>query len=149
MKKSQFLISNLFNHLPQVSKKMETLQKLEKIKVFLNKPTKESILFMHLKNKQLLIAFNNPIICNEFNKYNTKNLIKNIKEYSDVFSFLPSDLIIKGYVPLSKLKVEKNQPIPIQVFQEKSQGTFINHCTQRDLKQKFEDLRKIILEIQC
>ncbi|CBG39942.1 hypothetical protein [Helicobacter mustelae] len=150
MKPSHVLISHLFNQLP-ITAKVKQRKELEKIKIFLSKTMKDSLLFIHLKQNRLLMAFDNPIICNEFNKYHTKKLAQDLKCYQEVFGFLPEDLKICGYVPLNKLKsyTREEEPIFITSFHEPARGHFINHATTPSLHAKFEALRQVILEQQC
>lgn len=145
MKDSQTLISNLVN-LPHL-KKLHHLYQLEKIKIFLNKNTKDNLLFMTIKNNQILFAFKNPIICNEFNKYVSENLTHSLKQNQQFFPFLPENFTIKGYVPLNQLKrYTQTQTIITQNYDERSLGNFHNHCKDEKLHAKFESLRAIILQ---
>ncbi len=145
MKDSQTLISSLVK-LPYL-KKLKQAHDLKKISVFLNKNTKEHLLFIFPKNHQILFAFKNPVICNEFNKYMSGSLTNSLKQNSQFFPSLPKNFILKGYVPLNTLKhYTKNQTTTIQSYQERAMGNFQNHCNNPILHQKLEALREVILD---
>lgn len=147
MKDSKHIISTITKNFGL--KKLSQSHELEKIKVFLPKNFKENLLFISMKNQQILFAFKNPIICNEFNKYLIKNISDSIQEYQDFFPSLPKQFNIKGYVPLNLLKEFKAPAqITLQIYQETALGNFYNHCKDKKLHEGFEKIRNKIIQLQ-
>ncbi|WP_104696764.1 MULTISPECIES: hypothetical protein [unclassified Helicobacter] len=149
MKNFQNFIS-IASKIPHLAK-LSQFYELERLKVFLPKNIKMALLFITIKHNQILFAFKNPVVCNEFNRYLTKNLEKSIQEHKDFFSSLPQNFNIKGYVPLNLLKKQNDDTtiVAIKTFEEKSLGNFKNNCKDEKLYKAFEELRDLILNITC
>lgn len=147
MKNFQSFVS-ILSKIPQLQK-LNQFHELEKLKVFLPKNVKAALLFITIKHNQILFAFKNPVVCNEFNKYLTKNLKESIQEHRAFFSSLPQSFSIKGYVPFNLLQnYNNNHPaIFLKTFEERSEGNFINHCKDEKLQKSFEELRELILKL--
>lgn len=143
MKNSQTLISRIIKS-PSL-KKLHQSTKLSKIKIFLAKNIKDNLLFILSKNHQILFAFKNPVVCNEFNKYISKNLTQTLKQNAQFFPTLPPSFTLKGYVPLNQLKRHSQvQEVFVSTFIERSNGDFQNHCQDKNLRARFETLRSLI-----
>ena len=143
MKNSQTLISRIIKS-PSL-KKLHQSTELSKIKIFLAKNIKDNLLFILSKNHQILFAFKNPVVCNEFNKYISKNLTQTLKQNAQFFPTLPPSFTLKGYVPLNQLKRHSQvQEVFVSTFTERSNGDFQNHCQDKHLHARFENLRSLI-----
>lgn len=143
MKNSQTLISRIIKS-PSLKKLHQTTE-LSKIKIFLAKNIKDNLLFILSKNHQILFAFKNPVVCNEFNKYISKNLTQTLKQNAQFFPTLPPSFTLKGYVPLNQLKRHSQvQEVFVSTFTERSNGDFQNHCQDKHLHARFEALRSLI-----
>lgn len=145
MKDSKHIISTITKKFGL--KKLSQSYELEKIRIFLPKNFKENLLFISIKNQQILFAFKNLLICNEFNRYLTKNISNSIQEYRDFFPSLPEHFNIKGYVPLNKLKqFETPIQVTLQVYQETALGNFHNYCKDKRIHEDFEKIRHKIIK---
>ena len=146
MKNSQTIISNILK-LPTFTK-LKQQNEIAKLKITLPLSIKNSLLFVIPRNHQLLFAFKNQVICNEFNRYHTKKLLDFIQNNSTLFPSLLQVSGVKGYVPHQYLNFHfQTQKIFIApAYPERSFGIFTNHCEPNsNLFKLFEEIRSIII----
>lgn len=116
----------------------------------------QNLISIYIKNNELFFSFTHPSYCNEFNKYQIKEiknyLINNKESFKEINM---QKLIIKSYVPKIKLdelkQVESNffdpNKMPSMYYKEHSNATFKNNATNKKLYDSFEKLRELIKKI--
>ncbi len=98
---------NIFSLLIQKKsyKKLETLLKLKKLKVFMPLSLQENLLFIFIKDSKLLFAFKDLWASKEFNQRFTKEISHFLNTQGHAYGFDGlNGLEILGYVPKDALK---------------------------------------------
>ncbi len=141
---------NIFSLLIQKKsyKKLETLLKLKKLKVFMPLSLQENLLFIFIKDSKLLFAFKDLWASKEFNQRFAKEIshFLNVQGHAYGFDGL-SGLEILGYVPKDALeKANFYAPIKKQArfFRPSALGLFHNPIKDDRLHECFEKARALI-----
>lgn len=158
IKKAKHIISSIFANpaYAKLGRAFCTRYKLERLKTTLPPAMQENILYISYKPPKLLFCFGHPSFSNEFNRYRAKEIISCLKRYKDDFSEIYLEgLEVRGYV--SKALLE-NKPSKMDLksmldnaerYCEHSKGEFINYASDKDLYDKIEQIRSLILNLQA
>ncbi|WP_194145647.1 hypothetical protein [Helicobacter jaachi] len=137
----QHIFSHLKQDYPLLAHKLLEQDELARFKNMCLTPLeKEQILFLTIKNEQLLFAFKHQALCAEFNHYKHKHIIETLRQHKQTFPTLSSIQKIRAYVPSHILK-PKIELKSIQRYYEHSNGEFINLATDSIIFDKIEALR--------
>ncbi|WP_367693769.1 hypothetical protein [Helicobacter pylori] len=141
---------NIFSLLIQKKsyKKLETLLKLKKLKVFMPLSLQENLLFIFIKDSKLLFAFKDIWASKEFNQRFAKEISHFLNTQGHAYGFDEfSTLEILGYVPKDALK-KANFYAPIKkqarFFRPSALGLFHNPIKDARLHECFEKARSLI-----
>ncbi len=150
MKNANHIISSLFANpaYSHIGERIQMRQSLEKLKLALPLHMQKNIIRITYKPPKLLFCFTHPSYANEFNHYKTNEIISCLKTYKEHFKSIQFPLEIKGYVPKALLvdSTAINQPQEIH-FKEHSKGEFTNLATNKEVFEKFEEIRALIRHI--
>ncbi|MFP6092298.1 hypothetical protein ACLGAB_05805 [Helicobacter pylori] len=141
---------NIFSLLVQKKsyKKLETLLKLKKLKVFMPLSLQENLLFIFIKNSKLLFAFKDLWASKEFNQRFAKEISHFLNTQGHAYGFDGlNGLEILGYVPKDALeKANFYAPIKKQArfFRPNALGLFHNPIKDARLHECFEKARALI-----
>ncbi|PAF48034.1 hypothetical protein BKH46_01615 [Helicobacter sp. 12S02634-8] len=146
MKSSQDIISIIKNK--PYFKKLKTLDRLDRLKLFLPLEMRKALLYITCKNNQLLFAFSHPSYANEFNHYNHTLIKQSLKTYADLFPQIDHEIQIRAFVPRNILAHfnDSNRPIDDSSYTEHAKGEFKNLAKTDSLKHRFESIRAIIIK---
>ncbi|MFA4821734.1 hypothetical protein VQW73_06325 [Helicobacter pylori] len=141
---------NIFSLLIQKKsyKKLETLLKLKKLKVFMPLSLQENLLFIFIKDSKLLFAFKDLWASKDFNQRFAKEISHFLNTQGHAYGFDEfSALEILGYVPKDALK-KANFYAPIKkqarFFRPSALGLFHNPIKDTRLHECFEKARTLI-----
>ncbi|MGL2602516.1 hypothetical protein ACQJ5U_00635 [Helicobacter pylori] len=141
---------NIFSLLIQKKsyKKLETLLKLKKLKVFMPLSLQENLLFIFIKDSKLLFAFKDLWASKEFNQrfakkishfLNTQGHVCGLDEFSalEILGYVPKDSLEKAnfYAPIKK---------QAQFYRPSALGLFHNPIKDARLHECFEKARALI-----
>ena len=157
IKNAKHIISSIFASpsYTKLGKIFRTNSSLERLKATLPIAMQEHILNIsyHPNKSKLLFCFSHPSFASEFNRYKAKDIISCIKRYSADFSEISlENLQVQGYVSndilqhIQDCKLKKQDIV--ECYKEHSQGEFINHLQDKDLHQKVEQIRRLIMDLQ-
>ncbi len=141
---------NIFSLLIQKKsyKKLETLLKLKKLKVFMPLSLQENLLFIFIKDSKLLFAFKDLWASKEFNQRFAKEISHFLNTQWHAYGFDGlNGLEILGYVPKDSLeKANFYAPIKKQArfFRPNALGLFHNLIKDARLHECFEKARALI-----
>ncbi|WP_120981526.1 hypothetical protein [Helicobacter pylori] len=141
---------NIFSLLIQKKsyKKLETLLKLKKLKVFMPLSLQENLLFIFIKDSKLLFAFKDLWASKEFNQRFAKEISHFLNTQGHAYGFDGlNGLEILGYVPKDALE-KANFYAPIKkrarFFRPGALGLFHNPIKDARLHECFEKARALI-----
>ncbi|WQS55228.1 hypothetical protein KVD99_03935 [Helicobacter pylori] len=144
---------NIFSLLIQKKsyKKLETLLKLKKLKVFMPLSLQENLLFIFIKDSKLLFAFKDLWASKEFNQRFAKEISHFLNTQGHACGLDGLDgldgLEILGYVPKDSLE-KANFYTPIkkqaQFYRPSALGLFHNPIKDARLHECFEKARALI-----
>ncbi|MDU9788338.1 hypothetical protein [Helicobacter pylori] len=141
---------NIFSLLVQKKsyKKLETLLKLKKLKVFMPLSLQENLLFIFIKDSKLLFAFKDLWASKEFNQRFAKEISHFLNTQGHAYGLDGlNGLEILGYVPKDALK-KANFYAPIKkqarFFRPSALGLFHNPIKDAHLHECFEKTRALI-----
>ncbi|WRE90741.1 hypothetical protein KVD32_04055 [Helicobacter pylori] len=141
---------NIFSLLIQKKsyKKLETLLKLKKLKVFMPLSLQENLLFIFIKDSKLLFAFKDLWASKEFNQRFAKEISHFLNTQGHAYGLDELDgLEILGYVPKDSLE-KANFYAPIkkqaQFYRPSALGLFHNPIKDAHLHECFEKARALI-----
>ncbi len=141
---------NIFSLLIQKKsyKKLETLLKLKKLKVFMPLSLQENLLFIFIKDSKLLFAFKDLWASKEFNQRFAKEISHFLNTQGHACGLDGLDgLEILGYVPKDSLE-KANFYAPIkkqaQFYRPIALGLFHNPIKDARLHECFEKARALI-----
>ena len=144
MKKSSNIITHLKNQ-PLYSK-LKTVKCFEKIKSLLPPRLSNAILFIYIKNDILFFVLNHPGYKMEFN-YNL-NLIKGVLKELKKRESVCKDLVFKDVKAFVSNKIDleenKNQTGKKLIYKERATGDFEIKTNNKNLKNIFQNIKKII-----
>ena len=158
IKKAKHIISSIFANpaYAKLGKAFYTRYKLERLKATLPLAMQEHILYISYKPPKLLFCFSHPSFSNEFNRYRAKEIISCLKRYKDDFREIYLEgLEVRGYVSKALLAKEpskmdiKSMLDNAECYCEHSKGEFINYARDKDLYDKIEQIRSLILNLQA
>ncbi|GAA8086838.1 hypothetical protein HpNP74_16270 [Helicobacter pylori] len=138
---------NIFSLLIQKKsyKKLETLLKLKKLKVFMPLSLQENLLFIFIKDSKLLFAFKDLWASKEFNQRFAKEISHFLNTQGHACGL--DGLEILGYVPKDSLE-KANFYAPIkkqaQFYRPSALGLFHNPIKDARLHECFEKARALI-----
>ena len=135
MKKLNEILSHLKNN-PEF-RKINTSSTIEKFIEVLPLKLKKGVKFGYIKGQTLYFVLTHPVYKMEFeyNKADIKSLLKNANfENVNEIAFFVTNKIEKKL----KKKIEES------LYEERSNGVFINKAKDQTLYKKFEDIRNII-----
>ncbi len=141
---------NIFSLLIQKKsyKKLETLLKLKKLKVFMPLSLQENLLFIFIKDSKLLFAFKDLWASKEFNQRFAKEISYFLNTQGHAYGFDGlNGLEILGYVPKDSLeKANFYAPIKKQArfYRPNALGLFHNPIKDARLHECFEKARALI-----
>ncbi|AFI06156.1 hypothetical protein [Helicobacter cetorum] len=143
---------NIFSLLVQKKsynlKKLETLSKLKRLKVFLPLSLQENLVFIVVKNNKLLFAFKELWACKEFNQQFVKEISHFLATQGHAYGFSGLGLLeIQAYVPKDLLeKADFYAPIKkqAQFYYPSALGVFHNPIKDTHLYECFEKVRSLI-----
>ncbi|GAA8335988.1 hypothetical protein KH0074_00690 [Helicobacter pylori] len=141
---------NIFSLLIQKKsyKKLETLLKLKKLKVFMPLSLQENLLFIFIKDSKLLFAFKDLWASKEFNQRFAKEISRFLNTQGHAYGFDEFSMLeILGYVPKDSLeKANFYAPIKKQArfFRPSALGLFHNPIKDAHLHECFEKARALI-----
>ena len=158
MKSAKHLISNILNsaNYSHLNKQINKHNKLNTLRLLLPLQMQQNLISIYIKNNELFFSFTHPSYCNEFNKYQIKEiknyLINNKESFKEINM---QKLIIKSYVPKIKLdelkQVESNffdpNKMPSMYYKKHSNATFKNNATNKKLYDSYEKKRELIKKI--
>jgi len=135
MKKVNDILTHL-KYSPEF-KKINTSQKLEKLIQVLPLKLKKGVKFAYIKKQILFFVLKHPVYKMEFeyNKEIIKSLLKKagIKNVEEIRFFVTN-----------KLEKKEDKVVEPPSFKERSYGIFQNSVKDKKLREKFEEIRKII-----
>ncbi|GAA8591310.1 hypothetical protein HpDR64_06940 [Helicobacter pylori] len=141
---------NIFSLLIQKKsyKKLETLLKLKKLKVFMPLSLQENLLFIFIKDSKLFFAFKDLWASKEFNQRFAKEISHFLNTQGHACGLDELDgLEILGYVPKDSLE-KANFYAPIkkqaQFYRPNALGLFHNPIKDARLHECFEKARALI-----
>jgi len=148
MKKSSNIITHLKNQ--PLYNKLKTVKCFEKIKSLLPPRLSNAILFIYIKNDILFFVLNHPGYKMEFN-YNV-NLIKGVLKELKKRESVCKDLVfkdVKAFVS-NKINIEENKNLTEEklTYKERATGNFEIKTNNKNLKNIFQNIKKIIEEYQ-
>ncbi len=141
---------NIFSLLIQKKsyKKLKTLLKLKKLKVFMPLSLQENLLFIFIKDSKLLFAFKDLWASKEFNQRFAKEISHFLNTQGHAYGFDGlNGLEILGYVPKDSLeKANFYAPIKKQArfYRPNALGLFHNPIKDARLHECFEKARTLI-----
>ncbi|GAA8630018.1 hypothetical protein KYTH79_07720 [Helicobacter pylori] len=141
---------NIFSLLIQKKsyKKLKTLLKLKKLKVFMPLSLQENLLFIFIKDSKLLFAFKDLWASKEFNQRFAKEISHFLNTQGHAYGFDGlNGLEILGYVPKDSLeKANFYAPVKKQArfFRPNALGLFHNPIKDARLHECFEKVRALI-----
>lgn len=157
MKNAKHIITSIFASpfYAKLGKIFRTNSSLARLKATLPLHLQEHILSIsyHPNASKLLFCFSHPSFASEFNRYKAKDIISCIKRYREDFSEISlQNLQVRGYVSKDLLQQTQDFALTkqdiVECYKEHSQGEFINHLQDKDLHQKVEQIRKLIIDLQ-
>lgn len=135
------LFSDIKREFPQLGRKLQQQDEITRFKnTFLTPLEREQILFIVLRNNQLLFAFKHKALCVEFNHYKHKFIIESLRQYKEHFPTISSIQKVHAYVP-SHILTPSPPPKSVIFYRELAQGEFINHAKNPLIHDMFEALR--------
>ena len=153
MKNTKHILSELLKNTQyqQLAKRLQTRKNLESLKLVLPLDMQKNILKITYKPPKILFCFNPPSYASEFNHYRKNQIISCLKEHQELFSEIIKTptieaLEVQAWVPKNILEYYQT-PIKQdnQSFSEHSNGTFKNLAKDKQIYQKFEEIRSLIL----
>ncbi len=141
---------NIFSLLIQKKsyKKLETLLKLKKLKVFMPLSLQKNLLFIFIKDSKLLFAFKDLWACKEFNQRVAKEISHFLTTQGHACGLDGLDALeIVAYVPKDSLE-KANFYAPVkkqaQFYRPSALGLFHNPIKDTRLHECFEKARSLI-----
>jgi hypothetical protein len=135
MKKLNEIISHLKSN-PEF-KRINTATSIEKFISILPLKLKKGVKFGYVKGQTLYFVLTHPVYKMEFeyNKADIKSLLKmgNFDNVTDIAFFITNKIE-------KKKKVAKSEPL----YKERAKGVFFNKANDKDIHEKFENIRNII-----
>ncbi|MBU3013715.1 DUF721 domain-containing protein [Poseidonibacter lekithochrous] len=135
MKKLNEILSHLKNN-PEF-RKINTSSTVEKFVDVLPLKLKKGVKFGYIKGQTLYFVLTHPVYKMEFeyNKADIKSLLKNanFKNVNEIAFFVTN-----------KIERKSKKTIEEPLYEERSNGVFINKAKNQTLYKKFEDIRNII-----
>ena len=135
MKKVNDILTHL-KYSPEF-KKINTSQKLEKLIQVLPLKLKKGVKFAYIKKQILFFVLKHPVYKMEF-EYN-KEIIKSLLKKASIANVEE----IRFFVT-NKLEKKEDKVVESPSFKERSYGIFQNSVKDKKLREKFEQIRKII-----
>jgi len=135
MKKLNEILSHLKNN-PEF-RKINTSSTVEKFVDVLPLKLKKGVKFGYIKGQTLYFVLTHPVYKMEFeyNKADIKSLLKNanFENVNEIAFFVTN-----------KIERKSKKTIEEPLYEERSNGVFINKAKNQTLYKKFEDIRNII-----
>lgn len=143
MKSARHIISNLHIEYKEFATKFALQQEMLRFKNgYFPLYIREQLLFMVLKNNQLLLAFKHKALCTEINHYKHKEIIDSLQMNANFFPLLSKATSLKAYVPTHILNQNQIKRIPSNmIFKEKASVSFKNNATNPAIYDLFEQIR--------
>ena len=142
MKNSNNIINHLLNK-PSYSK-LSQLKCFDRLKELLPLHLKKAVVFIYLKNKTLFFVLNHPGIKMEFN-YKLKLIkqwLNELKKIEKNCSMLDIETV-KAFVTNQIGKNSEDLEL-VRYFKERSDGKFENRAVDSEIRELFEEIKKVI-----
>lgn len=147
MKDAQSLILH-FKGIPH-NQKLNEQARFEQIKKLLPPRLSNAVLFMYIKNKILFFALNHPGMQMEFN-YNLQSIKSILSKARELDPTFPEINDAKCFVSHKvKHKFEEQKPSPSEPhYKEHAEGNFENFAHDEEIREQFEEIKKIICSLK-
>lgn len=157
LKNAKHIISSILSNpaYAKLGKTFHTQKSLERLKAVLPLTMQQNLVRISYHPHKILFAFSHHSFANEFNRYKIKDIISCLKHYKNEFSeILPLETLqVRGYVPKQYLAKDIEADFDLSgvltqeiCYKEHSKGKFINHASDKDLHECFEQIRAIIIK---